>query len=302
MNFRIEQYKIFNIVAKSQSFSKAAKELFMTQSAVSQAIKQLENSLDIALFERTSKGVNLTEVGNILYKYTSSAMELLQTGLLRIENLKTLDDGELKIGASDTISTHFLLPRLEMFHKLYPNIKIKIINRVTTETIELLKNGKIDIAFGNLPIEDESIEIIECMKVHDTFVAGNDYQKYKDKVFSYEDIAKLPLILLESKSNSRKYVDRIFLESGQVLTPSIELGAHELLLQLAKINLGISCVVREFSEEYLKNNFVFELKQKNPIPERAIGYCYSKTLHLTPSMKEFMSFLNSNSICKKSHL
>ena len=108
------------------------------------------------------------------------------------------------------------------------------------------------------------------MKVHDTFVAGNDYQKYKDKIFSYEDIAKLPLILLESKSNSRKYVDRIFLESGQVLTPSIELGAHELLLQLAKINLGISCVVREFSEEYFKNNFVFELKQKNPIPERAI--------------------------------
>ncbi len=270
MNFRIEQYKIFNVVAKSQSFSKAAKELFMTQSAVSQAIKQLENSLDIALFERTSKGVNLTEAGNILYKYTSSAMELLQTGLLRIENLKTLDDGELKIGASDTISTHFLLPRLEMFHKLYPNIKIKIINRVTTETIELLKNGKIDIAFGNLPIEDESIEVIECMKVHDTFVAGNDFQKYKDKVFSYEDIAKLPLILLESKSNSRKYVDKIFLESGHVLTPSIELGAHELLLQLAKINLGISCVVREFSEEYLKNNFVFELKQKNPIPERAI--------------------------------
>ena len=297
MNFRIEQYKIFNVVAKSQSFSKAAKELFMTQSAVSQAIKQLENSLDIALFERTSKGVNLTEAGNILYKYTSSAMELLQTGLLRIENLKTLDDGELKIGASDTISTHFLLPRLEMFHKLYPNIKIKIINRVTTETIELLKNGKIDIAFGNLPIEDESIEVIECMKVHDTFVAGNDYLEYKDKIFSYEDIAKLPLILLESKSNSRKYVDKIFLESGQVLTPSIELGAHELLLQLAKINLGISCVVREFSEEYLKNTFVFELKQKNPIPERAIGYCYSKALHLTPSMKEFMSFLNSNSIC-----
>ena len=296
MNFRIEQYRIFNVVAKSQSFSKAAKALYMTQSAVSQAIKQLESSIDITLFKRTSKGVELTEAGNILYKYTSSAMELLETGLLKVESLKSLDDGELKIGASDTISTYFLLPRLEMFHKLYPNIKIKIINRVTTETIELLKNGQIDIAFGNLPIEDENIEVIECMTVHDTFVAGNDYENLKEKFFSHEDIAKLPLILLENKSNSRKYVDKIFLESGQVLTPSIELGAHELLLQLAKINLGISCVVREFSEEYLKNNFVFELKQKNPIPQRAIGYCYSKNLHLTPTMKEFMSFLNSNSI------
>lgn len=297
MNFRIEQYRIFNVVAKSESFSKAAKELFMTQSAVSQAIKQLETSIDMTLFKRTSKGAQLTDAGNILYKYTSSAMELLETGLLRVEALKTLDDGELKIGASDTISTHFLLPRLEMFHKLYPNIKIKIINRVTSETIDLLKSGKIDIAFGNLPIEDESLEVIECMTVHDTFVAGNDYKKYMKKVFSREDISNLPLILLENKSNSRKYVDKVFLESGQALTPSIELGAHELLLQLAKINLGISCVVREFSEEYLKNNFVFELKQKNPIPERAIGYCYSKSLHLTPTMKEFMSFLNSGSLC-----
>ena len=294
MNLRLEQYRIFNAVVESGTFSKASESLFMTQSAVSQAIKQLENSIDMTLFKRTSKGAELTEAGNILYKYTASAMELLETGLLRLESLKTLDDGELKIGASDTISTHFLLPRLEMFHKLYPNIKIKIINRVTSETIGLLKSGKIDIAFGNLPIEDESLEIIECMTVHDTFVAGNDYKEYKEKVFSYEDIAKLPLILLENKSNSRKYVDKIFLESGHALTPSIELGAHELLLQLAKINLGVSCVVREFSEDYLKNNFVFELKQKNPIPPRAIGYCYSKSLHLTPTMKEFMTFLDSN--------
>ena len=133
------------------------------------------------------------------------------------------------------------------------------------------------------------------MTVHDTFVAGNAYEHFKNKNFSRQDISKLPLILLESKSNSRKYVDKNFLESGQMLRASIELGAHELLLQLAKINLGVSCVIKEFSKDYLDNNFVFELKQKNPIPERAIAYCYSKNLHLTPSMQKFMSFLSSNS-------
>ena len=291
MDFRAELYKIFNVVATKLSFSKAAEELFMTQSAVSQAIKQLENSIDMILFKRTPKGVELTEAGNVLYKYTSSAMELLETGLLKIESLKNLESGELKIGAADTISSHFLLPRLEMFHKLHPNIKIQIINRVTSESIELLKKGKIDLAFGNLPIEDDSLEIIECMKVHDIFVAGNDYKKYKDKVFSEKEISELPLILLEKKSNSRKYVDNFFLKAGEMLTPSIELGAHELLLQLAKINLGVSCVVKEFSEDYLKNDFVFELKQENPIPERAMGCMYSKNLFITPTMKEFMKFL-----------
>lgn len=230
-----------------------------------------------------------------MYKYTSSAMELLETGLIKVEALKSLDEGELKIGASDTISSYFLLPHLEMFHKLYPNIKIQIINRVSTEAIELLKRGKIDIAFVNLPLKDESIEIQECMTVHDTFVAGQGLQELKNKVLTREDISKLPLILLESKSNSRKYVDKTFLESGQILNASIELGAHELLLQLAKINLGVSCVIKEFSKDYLDNNFVFELKQKVPIPPRAIGYCYSRNLHLTPSMKEFIAFLKVNS-------
>ena len=221
MNYRIEHYRIFNAVADTKSFSKAAEKLYMTQSAVSQAIKQFETTIDMILFKRTARGVELTEAGDILYKYTKSAMELLETGISKVESLKTLDDGELKIGASDTISSYYLLPRLEMFHKLYPNIKIKIINRVTSETIELLKNGKIDIAFGNLPFEDDSIEIIECMEFHDTFVAGNDFKEYKDKVFTKDDIAKLSLILLETKSNSRRYVDKFFLDSGLVLTPSI---------------------------------------------------------------------------------
>ena len=118
MDFRIELYKIFNTVAINQSFSKAADVLFMTQSAVSQAIKQLENSIDMVLFKRTAKGVELTEAGNILFKYTSSAMELLETGMHKIETLRSLEDGELKIGAGDTIASYYLKPRLEKFHEL----------------------------------------------------------------------------------------------------------------------------------------------------------------------------------------
>lgn len=294
MDFRIELYKIFNTVATAQSFSKAADMLFMTQSAVSQAIKQLESSIDMVLFKRTPKGVELTEAGEILFKYTSSAMELLETGMHRIETLRSLEDGELKIGAADTISSYFLIPHLEKFHKLYPNIKIQIINRVTMETIDLLKRGKIDIAFGNLPLKDDSIEITKCMTVHDTFVAGNDYAEFKDKIFTRKEISKLPLILLEKKSNSRKYVEKNFLKSGITLSPSIELGAHELLLQLAKINLGVSCVIKEFSKHYIDDNSVFELKQEEPIPARAIGFFYSKHLVLTPVMKEFMKFLKES--------
>lgn len=266
----------------------------MTQSAVSQSIKQLENSIDMVLFTRNAKGVELTEAGNTLYRYTSSAMELLDTGLHKLESLKDLDEGELKIAASDTISAHYLSPRLEKFHKMYPNIKIQIVNRVTSESVDLLKRGKVDIAFGNLPFEDDTLEIKKCMTVHDTFVAGSDFFTEKERVFSRADISKFQLIMLEKKSNSRKYVDNVFLESGHKLNACIELGAHEVLLHLAKINLGISCVIKEFSEDYLNDGSLFELKQKSPIAARAIGFCYSKNLLLTPAMKAFMKFLDSD--------
>lgn len=293
MNFRTELCKIFNVVATAKSFSKAADELYMTQSAISQSIKQLETAIDVTLFQRTAKGVELTEAGELLHKYTSSAMELLDTGLHKLESLKTLEMGELKIGAGDTITSYYLLSHLETFHKLYPNIKIQIINRVTNETIDLLKKGKIDLAFGNLPIEDDTLEIKKCMTVHDTFIAGNDFKDYKNQIFSRSEIANLPLILLENKSNTRQYINKVFLDSGLSITPIFELGAHELLLQLAKINLGVSCVIKEFSEEYIKNGDVFELKQKEPIPERNIGFFYSKNLSLTPAMKVFMKFLQT---------
>src|SRR5690606_5336540 len=113
MSIRLELYRIFDKVAKCQSFSKAANELYMTQPAVSQAIMQLEHELDIRLFTRTPKGVSLTNEGKMLFEYTNSAISLLDTGEKRIKETKNLQAGELKIGVSDTISRYYLLPYLE---------------------------------------------------------------------------------------------------------------------------------------------------------------------------------------------
>ena len=135
IKYGITEIYLFGSYARGEAKETSDIDIYCNKGNIKTLIDQglledeLETSLNITLFKRTAKGVELTEAGNILYKYTSSAMELLETGLLRLESLKTLDDGELKIGASDTISSHFLLPRLEMFHKLYPNIKIKIINK-----------------------------------------------------------------------------------------------------------------------------------------------------------------------------
>ncbi|MFA5523583.1 MAG: LysR family transcriptional regulator [Tissierellales bacterium] len=291
MSIKLDLYKIFCQVANYNSFSKAAKSLYMTQPAVSQAIRQLEGELGIRLFTRVPKGVILTNEGKQLFEYANSAINLINVGEKKLIEAKNLMAGELKIGVGDTISRYFLLPYLEEFHSQYSNIKLKIINRTTIELCTLLKSGEIDIAICNLPIEDSYIEVKELIAIHDIFVYG---ENYKDKLYepmSIEELIEFPLILLEPNSNSRQYVEKFMLLKGIKIEPEIELGSHELLLEFAKINLGISCVIREFSYEYLQSGLLHEVQLIETIPERSIGVCSLKSVSLSPSSAKFVEIL-----------
>ncbi|MDU3549540.1 MAG: LysR family transcriptional regulator, partial [Clostridium sp.] len=266
---KLDLYKVFCQVGKSKSFSKASKELYMTQPAVSQAIMQLEGELDIRLFNRTSKGVTLTNEGSLLYEYVNSAINLINVGEKKILEFKDLTIGELKIGVGDTISKYFLLPYLEEFHNRYPNLKFKIINGTTLELCALIKSGEIDIAICNLPIDDPSLEFITCGEVRDIFVCGEKYKDLTKKKISLEEMVKYPLIFLEPNSNSRKYVENFMLSNGIKISPEFELGSFDLLLEFAKINLGIACVVKEFSKDYLEQGLLYEVKVLEEIPSRS---------------------------------
>lgn len=291
MSIRLELYRVFDKVAKCKSFSKAARELYMTQPAVSQAIMQLEDELKIRLFTRTPRGVILTNEGKMLFEYTNSAISLLDAGEKKIKESRDLKEGELKIGVSDTISRYYLLPYLEKFHKSYPNIKLKIINRTTVELCNLIKSGEIDIGICNLPIKDNSLDIEKCKDIHDIFVLGERYKSLISKAITYEEIIKYPLIFLDNRSRSRQYVEDYLFSKGIKISPEIELGSHDLLLEFAKIGLGLACVVKEFSEDYLLNGSLYEVNLVEDIPKRSIGICSLKGVSLSPSSEKFMEYL-----------
>jgi len=291
MYIRLDLYKIFDRVAKNGNFSKAGKSLYMSQPAVSQAIMQLENELDIRLFTRTPRGVILTNEGKLLYEYTNSAMNLIHTAEAKLKASKDLTEGDLKIGVGDTISRYYLLAHLERFHKIYTNIKLKIINRTTMELCNLIKSGEIDIAICNLPIKDNSLDIRSCMDIQDIFVCGEKYNKLISNPIVYEDLSKFPLIFLDSRSKSRQYVESYLASKGVKINPEIELGSHDLLLEFAKVDLGIACVVREFSEKYLVDKTLYEINLKDKIPKRSIGICSLKGVSLSPSSEKFVEYL-----------
>ena len=197
MTGKLEHYRVFCKVAQNRSFSKAAQELFLSQPAVSQAIRQLEEQLGTQLFLRTSKRVELTAEGQLLYEYASSALGLLESAEQQLGGLQTLSVGQLRLGAGDITVRHLLLPCLEQFHQLYPQVHLSIYNRTSAGSLELLRAGRIDAAFVSLPIEDERISIHWETPVQDIFVAGERFSHLRGRPVSVRELASLPLMLIE---------------------------------------------------------------------------------------------------------
>lgn len=293
---KLDLYRVFQTVSQCNSFSKAAEQLYMTQPAVSQSIAKLEQELNTPLFYRTPKGVTLTNEGKVLHDYVTQSLALMDAGEQKMQEFKNLTTGILRIGVGDTISRFFLLPYLEIFHTKYPGIRLKVMNGTTSEITKLVKNGEADVAICNLPVVDESLKVHPCKAIRDIFVCGQKYMNLTGGKLSLEALLKMPLIFLEKKSNSRKYVENYLKEKGFDLHPEFELGSHDLLLQFAKINLGIACVTKEFALEELMKGELFELTLEQPIPKRNIGICMLKTVPPSHAAKKFIALIDPNAL------
>lgn len=293
---KLDLYRVFSVVSRNKSFSKAAQELFMTQSAVSQAISKLEKELEVQLFYRTSKGVVLTNEGKLLNEHVISALGMINVAEDKLLEVKTLKTGTLRIGVGDTISRYFLLPYLEKFHTTYPGIRLNIINGTTLEICEFIKSGKADIGICNLPIQDEQLQVIPCKEIQDIFVCGEKYRNLTEQPVSFEYLMRMPLIFLEKNSNSRRYVENFLKDKGLQISPAFELGSHDLLLEFAKINIGISCVVKEFSMDYLDSGILYEVNLEEEVPRRSIGICYLKDVQISQAARRFVKMVKNNSV------
>ena len=137
MKTKLDYYRMFYETARFHSFSTAAQHLYISQSAISQCIHQLEKELDVQLFVRTRKGVSLTNEGKLLFAKVENAINSIEQGEKQLERLRHLESGEITIAAGDTITTHYLLKYLEEFHALYPDIRIEMANSYSSQMISL---------------------------------------------------------------------------------------------------------------------------------------------------------------------
>lgn len=291
MDINYELYKVFYYVAVSLSFSEASKQLFISQSAVSQSIKTLEKKLGINLFIRSTKRVQLTPEGETLLRHIEPAMNLIKRGENQLMEAGKLGGGQLRIGASDTICRYFLVPFLNQFHKTHPSVHIKVTNQTSTKCVDLLEIGQVDLIVTNYPNSrlnhGEHMRQIHTFK--DCFIAGASYYpELKDKKIHLKDLLTYPIMMLDRKSTTSEFLHNLFQQHQLDLVPEIELGSNDLLIDLAKIGLGIA-----FVPDYCVpgSGDLFTLDIAEELPARNLVIAHNPQLPLTIAAKEFLEIL-----------
>lgn len=265
----LEYYKVFYYVAKAGSLTVAAKELNISQPAVSQSVRQLETALGTKLFTRASKGVRLTAEGGLLYGYVSGGCEQIMLGEQKLQQMLNLELGEIHIGASDMTLRFYLLPYLEQFHEKYPRIKVSVSNAPTPETLYKMAENKIDFAVVSTPfVCRDGLEAAKVREVEDVFVAGRKFIQYKNRMLELRELEGMPVIYLEGATSTRDFMDSFLEKNGVHIQPEFELATSDMIVQFALRNLGVGCVVRDFAAEYLEDGSLFELRFNRIIPKR----------------------------------
>ena len=284
MDINYELYKVFYHVAVTLSFSEASKQLFISQSAVSQSIKVLEKKLKQPLFIRSTKKVQLTPEGEILLKHIEPAMNLIQKGENQLLEAHTLNGGQLRIG-------YYLVPYLKQFHKEYPNIHIKVINHTSIECAKALENGQTDFIIANYPNSAlaGNLHTRVINEFHDVFVASRQAFDLEGKELTLEELLKYPIMMLDRKSTTSEFLHQIFQKSHLDLVPEIELSSNDLLIDLARIGLGIAFVPDFCIPANDKDLFILELSEK--LPARQMVVAFNESLPVSQAAKQFMDML-----------
>ena len=294
MNSNFEYYKIFYYVAKYENLTKAATVLKTSQPAVTSTIHKLENELGCRLFTRSKTGMQLTPEGRTFYGYVAAGCAQFFKGENDLSNLISLENGTIYISATETALHCYLFQAMEEFNSLYPNVRFKILNNSTTESVNAVKEGKVDLAFvsANLQVA-KPLRMKILRKYHDILISGNRFGELKDdgKEVSLKELVSYPWISLTAETITRRFLNEYFEKNSLTFTPDMELATTDMILPAVKHNLGLGFIPAEFADSELKSGQVFEIKVKEKLPERNIILIYDMEYPQSIAAKEFQKFL-----------
>ena len=294
MEYYLDLYYFFSPAAPPPPPPGAAKELYISQPAISKAISKLEQSLDVILFHRSSRGVTLTMEGELLFTQVQTAFSAIRHGEEQLKKVNELGISQISIGVSITLCKYVLLPYLQQFVKDNPHIKVTITCHPTMETLRDIDNSVTDIGVVGIPSLPNGLTYIPFREIQDTFVTTDRYlENLKIRVGNDRKaiLNNATFMMLNKENISRKYVD-MYLSSHQITMDNIiEINTMDLLIELAKIDLGIACVIKDFVKDELDDHSLTEVSLGRAIPKRKLGLVYKDDTIMTDAMKKFISYI-----------
>ena len=294
MNSNFEYYKIFYYVAKYENLTKAATALKTSQPAVTRTIHKLEGELGCRLFTRSKTGMKLTPEGRTFYGYVAAGCAQFFKGENDLSNLISLENGTIYISATETALHCYLFQAMEEFNSLYPNVRFKILNNSTTESVNAGTEGKVDLAFvsANLQVA-KPLRMKILRKYRDILIAGMRFEELKagKEELSLKELVSYPWISLTAETITRRFLNEYFEKNGLTFAPDMELATTDMILPAVRHNLGLGFIPAEFADAELKSGQVFEIKVKEKLPERNIILIYDMEYPQSIAAKEFQKFL-----------
>lgn len=291
----LELYKMFYAVAKHGSLSKAAEELYVSQPAASQAIKQLEKQLDTPLFNRVHHGMELSaQGGRLIFDDVEKAIKLLAGVEEKLAVLKSKATGTLRIGASETIFQYVLSEKIVAFREKYPHVKIELISDVSPKITALIKKDECDIGFLNLPIAtNDDVNITRSVFcLNDVFIAGERFSALKGRQITLAELVKYPLILMDENTVARETANNYASSHGVKFTPAVEVNSWGFMKRLVSDGMGIGCIPREYALNKLESGAIFEVSVVPAPPSRSVGMALSENVNYTFALQAFIGLFD----------
>lgn len=292
LDCNLEYYRSFYYVARLHSITKAADALFLSQPAITRSIKLLESHLGCRLFVRTSKGMQLTHEGDVLFTHVSKAFDSLIAGEHELAVASSFGDGKLEIGATETALHHFLLPKIEAFRNIRPNVYIHVTGSSTPETLRMIREGSADLAVAVSPVAP--VEGITCKRLqsfHDIFIAGDKYSDLKNRSLSAQEISNYSITTVEKGTSARSHIDKWFEEQGIIFNPAFSVRTTTAVLPFVERNLSIGIVPSMFADSLIEQDKVFRVEMTKPIPPRDILLMHKDSPNMPVICREFVEYL-----------
>lgn len=290
-DINLNLYKTFYELAKYKSFSETAKQTYMSQSAISKAIKKLEEELGTPLFIRKKNGVDLTEKGEELLFFVEQSFNSLVTAERRMLETNNLDRGKLSIGMPSNIGSFYLFDHIIKFHDDYPNIEVTIITGSTTKLLSLLESHEVDFIIDTPPFKnlDKNKTTVKLDSVKYCFIS-----KEKRNITSVKDLKDEQLILPIPKTENRNKLDLVFKETETEVQNVLNIHTTEMIIAAVKRNLGIGYVIEDLVKYELENKELYKVPVKETLQKTDIDLIYDINYLTSASIKFIKEYMNIN--------